>query len=93
MAAANNVEQGKAFVKVLAAVLTRLVANNDQVSLRLWRLEGRALGGAILRASAPACKRAACPGRRAAQDCGPPRRPMRALLPMRRSPEPQQPQR
>ncbi|KAA0146823.1 hypothetical protein FNF27_07407 [Cafeteria roenbergensis] len=30
MAAANNVEQGKAFVKVLAAVLTRLVANNDQ---------------------------------------------------------------
>jgi hypothetical protein len=31
MAATTNVEQGKAFVKVLAAVLTRLVNTNDEV--------------------------------------------------------------
>jgi plasmid stabilization system protein ParE len=32
--AASNVEQGRAFVKVLAAVLSRLVETNDAVSVR-----------------------------------------------------------
>lgn len=93
MAAANNVEQGKAFVKVLAAVLTRLVANNDQVSGRLWRLEGGTRGRAILGVR-PIIT--ACPLARPEM---PPLRPGQhvascfASVPARRSREPQRPQR
>ena len=37
MSSTSNVEQGKAFVRVLAAVLARLVATNDSVSPRRGR--------------------------------------------------------